>query len=59
MHDALDHKENEDCINLLFASKWRMLFFNEEQGLKQTQRFDGCFANRQDKNVMHWWISIV
>ena len=57
MHDAFDHKEYEDGINLLFAIKWSMFFI--KMGFKQTQRFNSCFENRHDKNVMHWWISTV
>ena len=52
MHDTLDHKEYEDRINLLFANK-RSMFFFTKMGLKQTERFNSCFANRHDKNVMH------
>ena len=28
--------------------------FFMKMGLKQTKRLNSCFANRDDKNVVHW-----
>ena len=52
MDETFDHKEYDDRINLLFATKKHVFI---KMGLKQTQRFNiSCFANRSDKNVMPW-----
>ena len=58
IHGSFDHKEYG--VNFFFTN-WSMFFFIK-MDLKQTQRpqrFNSCFANRHDKNVMHWWISTV